>query len=298
VASGASGPLVLLLATLAVPAAASADPLRARLVYVVAPDAEACPSADDLRAAVNARAGHELFGEPPDVTLEIRIGRAGGAHVATVSLPDAPGGGGATRELRSDVGCAELATAVALVASIAIDPASALQPAPPPPPPAPRAWRGFAGLGPRATAGVAPGAVAGLALSAGAVGRRGTLGLELGGFLPGDASYAGGRVAVLPLTVSLLPCASRGHWEACGVAALGLVRGAGAGFSENLSAWKAFAGLGARGGLGVGAERFRLRLFVELLAVLPRTTFLIGDAAAYTTRGVSVGGGLDGLMFF
>ena len=60
---------------------------RARLVYVVAPDAQGCPSDAELRAAANARAGHELFGDPASLTLEVNIRRAGAAHVATVVLP-------------------------------------------------------------------------------------------------------------------------------------------------------------------------------------------------------------------
>lgn len=303
-APGASAPLVLLLA-LSAPAAAIAQPAppspRARLVYFVAPDAEACPSADEFRAAVNARAGHDLFGEPANVTLEVTLGRAGAAHVATVDLPDAPAGRGATRELRSDVGCAELATAAALVASIALDPASLLEPpaaAPPPPPPEPRTWRGLVGLGPRAAWGLTPGATAGLALSAAVLRGRGAFGVELRGLLPRDATYGSGSVTIVPLTMSLLPCVRRGPWEACGVALLGLVRGAGSGFTENYAAWKAMAGLGARGGAGVELGRFRLGAFLEGVVILPRTTFLVGTGAAYTTRGVSVGGGLDALLLF
>lgn len=275
---------------------------RARLVYVVAPEAEACPSAQELRAAANARAGHELFGEPASLTLEVKIRRDGAAHVATVVLPDAPGGNPGTRELRSDVGCGELATAVALVASIAIDPESALgpPPAPPPPPPPPppsRTWRGFVGLGPRVVYGPAP-LSAGLALSAGVIGAHGTLGAELRGLVPSDAAFGTGQVTVLPLSLSILPCATRGHWEACGVAAVGLVRGEGTGFTQNFSEWKGFAAVGARGGYVVGTERLRLRAFAEAAAVFPRTTFMVDDAEAYTTRGVSLAGGIDGMLFF
>jgi hypothetical protein len=299
--------LRLLLALLTIPAGlsnAQAEPEAraaadtARLVYVVAPDAKACPSADELRAAANARAGHELFGEPATLTLQVTIRRDGAAHVATVVLPDAPGGSTGARELRSDVSCAELATAVALVASIAIDPASILGPPPaPPPPPPPRTWRGYVGLGPRG--GVGPTlASAGLGLSAGIIGSRGTLSVELRGLAPRDAQFANGKVTVMPLSLSVLPCASRGLWEACGVASLGLVRGEGTGFVQNFSAWKAFGALGGRGGLVVGPDRLKLRAFVEATAVFPRTTFLVGDAAAYTTRGVSVTAGVDALLFF
>jgi hypothetical protein len=274
---------------------------RARLVYVVAPDAQGCPSEQELRAAANARAGHELFGDPASLTLEVNIRRAGAAHVATVVLPDGPDGTG-TRELRSDVGCAELATAVALVASLAIDPESILRPPPPPPPPPPpsRTWRGWVGLGPRV--GFGPGPLSGgLALSGGVtgfLGGRGTLGAELRGLAPRDSAFEAGQVAVTPLTLAVLPCAARGHLEACGVAAVGLVRGEGAGFTQNFTVWRPFAALGARGGVVLGGERLRLRAFVEVAAVLPRTSFMVGEAEAYTTHGVSCTGGVDGLFFF
>jgi hypothetical protein len=297
-------PLLLALVTTIVASIARAQTAapdrRARLVYVVAPDAQGCPSPEALRAAANARAGHELFGEPASLTLEVNIRRDGAAHLATVVLPDAPGGTG-TRELRSDVGCAELATAVALVASLAIDPESALgappAPPPPPPPPPPRTWRGWVGLGPRV--GLGPGPVSGgLALSGGLVGTRGTLGAELRGLAPRDIAFEAGQVSVLPLTLAVLPCAARGHWEACGVVAAGLVRGEGSGFAQNFTAWRGFGALGARGGFVLGTERLRMRAFVEATAMFPWTDFRVGEAIAYTTRGVSLTGGVDGLLFF
>jgi hypothetical protein len=131
------------------------------------------------------------------------------------------------------------------------------------------------------------------------VGARGTLGAELRGLFPSDASFAPGTVTVLPLTLSVLPCVHRGRWEACGVAAVGLVRGEGKGFAQNFSVWKAYAALGARGGVVLGGdERWRVRAFVEAAAAFPRTSFMVGDQEAYTTRGVSVAGGIDGLLFF
>ena len=71
---------------------------------------------------MSARAGHELFGEPSDLTIDVTLRRDAGAdsYLATLGLPGASGR--ATRELRSTVGCGELATAAALVVSIALDP--------------------------------------------------------------------------------------------------------------------------------------------------------------------------------
>jgi hypothetical protein len=276
---------------------------RARLTYVVDAAAEPCPTADELRAAIEARVGHAVFGEPAAFTLDVRVRRDGAAFVATVALPDAPGEGAAARELRSDASCAELLSAAALVASIAVDPASLLRPAPPsaPPPPAPaapRTWRALVGLGPRAAWGLTPAPTVGLALSAAAVGARRALGAELRGFLPTDADHERGRVTVLPLSLSVLPCRLWRALEACAVAQLGLIHGGATGLAQDFSTWNVFAGGGARGAAFVDRGPLRLRASLEGDVLLPRTSFLVSTSSVYTTRGVSLSGGLDALLFF
>lgn len=278
------------------------SPARARLVYLVDPTAVGCPSADELRAAVNARAGHELFGEPPDRMLDVTIRRRDAAYEATVELSDTPGA--AKRELRSDVGCAELATAAALVASIALDPESILRPAPPPPPPppppapAPQSWRPLMGLGPRAAWGLAPGTTVGLALTATATSQRLALGAELAGFAPTDASYGTGTVSVLPLTLAVLPCGMTSHLELCAVARVGVLRAAGAGFAQNFETWKPFAAFGLRAGAFKDLGRLRVRASAEATGVIPVTHLKIDETIAYSTRGVAFAAGLDALIFF
>ena len=306
-APGARGSLVLLLALAAAPARAetSVGAPHARLVYFVDPEAVGCPTAAAFRAAVSARAGHELFGEPSDLTIDVTLRSADDAYVATVGLPGAARG--ARRELRSTVGCGELATAAALVVSIALDPESLLRPTPPPPPaPEPatpparpsRAWRALVGLGPRGGWGLTPDPTLGLALSAAAERERLELGLELAGLLPDDATYRRGAVSVLPLTIAFLPCALWGRIEACAVAKLGLLRGSGTGFSQNYAVSKAFGAGGARVGYAVDAGRLRFRASLEGDVVAPRTGFFVNDTSVYTTRGVSLSAGLDALLFF
>jgi hypothetical protein len=315
--AGARAPLVVLVVTLAAPvrlealaapALAEAPAPHARLVYFVDPTATGCPAADDFRAAADARAGHALFGEPADVTIDVTIRRNESAYVATVVLPETAGSPAATRELRSETSCAELATAAALVVSIALDPESILR-APPPPPPAPpppprsasRSWRAFVGAGPRGAWGLTPDPTAGLALSASAVGERLSLGGELAGFLENEAHYARGSVSVLPLTLSFLPCGTTAHLELCAVARLGLARGAGTGFSSDYAVWKAFGAAGLRAAGFVDVGRLRFRAFVEGTGVLPTTTFYVrylGETSVYQTRGVSAAAGLDALLFF
>jgi hypothetical protein len=316
---GARGSLIALAVELAAFAAALAAsaPARgevpqaphARLIYFVDPTAAGCPTADEFRGAVDARAGHELFGEPSDLTIDVTLRRADAAYVATVGLPNAPGSSSATRELRSEIGCAELATAAALVVSIALDPDSLLRPPPPTPtptPPAPprapaparRPWRGLVGAGPRGAWGSTPEVTAGVAVSAAAVSERLAFGAELAGLLANDARFASGSVSVLPLTFSLLPCGMTAHLELCVIARVGVVRGAGAGFAENFSTWKAFAAGGLRGAAFVDVGRLRFRALVEGTGVAPTTIFQVGDTNVYATRGVSVAGGLDVLLFF
>jgi hypothetical protein len=307
VASGDRRALVPLLALLwgATPVAARAEEPapRARLIYVVDPAAQPCPPPEELRGAIEARVGHAVFGEPATLTVEVNVRRDGAAYVATVALPDAPGERGASRELRSDVGCAELVSATALVASIAVDPASALRPPPPvtvepPRPAAPRIWRAQVGLGPRAAWGFTPDPLAGVALSGAAVSEHAAFGAALEGFASGDATFSPGSVRIRPLALALLPCRLGAHWEACGVARLGLLRGGGAGFDTDLTTWKAFLGVGARAGAFVDLGRLRLRASIEADYVVPRTAFVVGDATVYTTRSVSVSAGLDALVAF
>ena len=100
------------------------------------------------------------------------------------------------------------------------------------------------------------------------------------------------------MTLSVLPCAMATHLELCAVARLGLLRGAGAGYAENETTWKAFAAAGLRGGAFVDVGRTRLRAFAEGTGVAPTTSFDIDEATAYATRGVSFVAGLDALLFF
>jgi hypothetical protein len=312
VAPGARGSLVLLLALAATQGRARAETTPAphtKLVYFVDPEAVDCPSAEAFRAAVSTRAGHELFGEPSDLTIDVTLRRdtdaAAESYIATLGLPGASGR--ATRELRSTEGCGELATAAALIVSIALDPESLLRPPPAPPQPTPaprvaarasRTWRALVGLGPRGAWGVTPDPTLGLAFSAAAVSDGVALGLELGGFLSDDAPYHTGTVSVLPFTMAFLPCALWRHVEACAVAKLGVLRGTGAGFSQNDAVTKLFGAGGARAGYIVDAGRLRFRASLEGDVVAPRTSFVVNDTSVYTTRGVSLSAGLDALLFF
>jgi hypothetical protein len=124
----------------------------------------------------------------------------------------------------------------------------------------------------------------------------------LQGFASGDAAFGARSVGIRPMSLALLPCRLGSHWEACGLAKVGLLRGDGAGFDENLAVWKAFFGLGARGAGFIDLGRVRLRASLDAGFALPRTSFVVrdamGDTTVYTTRSVSVVAGLDALFSF
>jgi hypothetical protein len=275
---------------------------RARLAYDVAPDAVACPSADDFRAAVAARVGHVLFGEPADLTIALRIRRAADRYIASVAISDANGDRGAPRELESNVGCAELVSAAALVASIAVDPGVLLRPAPPPivraPPRAPRTWRAALGVGARALWGLTPAVEPALVVSAAVLTARYALGVDVRATRDASVTYNVGQVTVRPLALSVLPCRDWARFEACLVATIAFMHGGGAGFDDNYQVGRMMGGGGARGAWFVDAGRVRLRLTAQAEVLLPRTRFQVGDATVYTTQSVSVSAGLDALILF
>lgn len=127
--------LVLAVATMA--SAQAEQRQTATLAYTRAPGAEACPDEQELRDAVSGRLGYVPFQAEAERRIDVRFGKSGTKLIATlrVARPDAPP---KTRTLESEAGdCIELAQAVALALSVAIDPLGATRPAEPDPEPAP-----------------------------------------------------------------------------------------------------------------------------------------------------------------
>lgn len=132
-AHGGIGLRALLVAALVSGAAAAlAQPRpKVRLAYVRDEGAEHCPDATTVRAGVTARLGWDPFDDGAPRTLSAQISRQGRTLRAMVKLTDETGAVAGTRELGStENDCAELAAAMALAISMAIDPQAALR-APP-----------------------------------------------------------------------------------------------------------------------------------------------------------------------
>src|SRR6185295_16107305 len=199
-----------------------------------------------------------------------------------VALLDGAGQRGGKRELSTPGGdCGELASAMELAISIAIDPmvvtraapAPPHPPTPPPQPPAPPPLPAApapaaavaarpaspasleAGVGVQATVGSAPGPAMGLAAWAGLRWPRVSISVEgRADFAGGTAQSAGaapGRVEASLLLGGFVPCVHRGAVLACAILAAGALQGTGVGVAEPRKETTLYVAAGARIGARV-----------------------------------------------
>jgi hypothetical protein len=290
---------------------ASARVTTARLEFERSSGAERCPAPEEVRAAVARRLDRDPFAD--DGATEIRClvsGDAAGLQ-ARISITGDPSRAPTERILSSPrADCRELAEAIALVLSIAINPRLALvqaepataspyaapepPPSAPPPPPAalavtvppeprtPRTWEmlvgvealGSIGLGP----GLAPGAGIAVALS------KEQWSLELDGRAVASSStdVSGGTVSAWLASLSVAPCRRFGDWAACAVGGVGVLRGRGVGFARtDATTLPTFsAGTRVTWGKAVG-DHWWMRVSAEVNAALGRAHLLLDGNEAW-----------------
>jgi hypothetical protein len=168
-------------------AAAAPLPNQARLSWVRAEGAGACPATEVVREGVVKKLGWNPFGEDAPKSFEVVAKRSGRSWQANIYSYDAQKKSAGAREIQSESDdCGELVHAVALALALAIDPEGTLAASPPPAPstpiaapppspertpspplpPAPARWRAtLAGRG-LAAFGALPRAAPGAALAA------------------------------------------------------------------------------------------------------------------------------------
>jgi hypothetical protein len=293
----------LLVAALLVSASAAATP-TARLVYARGPGAETCPDEEALAALVAARLGYGPFRPIADNTLFAEVRREAGAFTADVKLVDGQGIVRGARHLASAAAdCGDLAGALALSMSIALDPLSLTRPPPPPlaasshetpsptSSPAPEASavkspeappagppllpppdtspKFHAGIGPTMSFGTSPAPAVGLSAFGGV--RWRSLSLDLGGRMDLPASRGtnvGGAARTSLAAAYLAPCAHMGPAFGCAAVWLGSLSASAVAVSEPKSASGLFFAGGPRVGATVGdAGAFELRMFGDALFV-------------------------------
>ncbi|MHB8876315.1 MAG: hypothetical protein ACYC8T_21695 [Myxococcaceae bacterium] len=228
-----------------------------RFLYQRGPGAEQCPDEQAVRNAVAVRLGYDALRPQALRSAEARVERAEHGLVARIALRDASGAPLGEREVSAaHFDCAELAEAMVLALSIAIDPlgtgkkqAEAPPPALPPPPRVveqsePIAWQASAGL--LASAGFEPRPSFGVALEARVRGRLLSLGLEGRADLPVSVAVTGGTVSASLLAASVVPCLHRGGFSGCAVATGGALRVAGHRLPDARSLAGSFFAVGGR----------------------------------------------------
>jgi hypothetical protein len=294
------------------------------LVYERADAAAGCPDEAGVRNAVSGRLGYDPFTGMSDRTVVARIRRAARGLVADVELRDAAGALRGSRQLTSTKGdCRELAAAMDLAISIAIDPLVLSRPSAPAPapvlaPPAPTAGTPAASAppappampppavvvppgGPRdritvrtslgtvASLGSAPGLALGFTAQVGLRWRLASVGLEGRADLPASADIADlGRVKSSLLVATLAPCGHGRLLLACALVSVGTLQGAGERVAQPRQESTFYAAAGARLGAELPLVRvLYLRVHLDLLATLTRTTLHLDDKPAWITPPVS-----------
>jgi len=120
--------------------AGAAPPQQTRLLYLREVGTERCPDEPRVRGAVTSRLGYDPFAERAATTVSVRLVRAPHGLHAHIELVDGTGEVMGVRDLQSRrLDCDELASAVELAISLAIDPLRAAGVTPPAgdaPPPA------------------------------------------------------------------------------------------------------------------------------------------------------------------
>jgi hypothetical protein len=259
----ASLAVVVALGALAVagPARAVDDPPGARLSWVRAEGADACPAVDAVAAQVTQLLGRDPFVGPAAQEVEVLVERADERWRARLYLRNESHVVTGAREIIDDgPNCEALATAVALAVALGIDPtatATATPAAVAPPPVArpahrsPRATRGgTVTLGLHAQLGLAPGSLLGVELSA-EPWAHGRLGLRIGAiFLPeARVNRAGGDVAFGATALSIAGCVdvvrgTQAAMAACATAVAGAVHAVAADLVAAPSTQRGWLGLG------------------------------------------------------
>lgn len=279
----------------------------ARLDYRVQSGVQGCPDERWVHAAVSARLGRDPFTDAAATHVEVDISSSTPPALEAQLVVTRESGRVGRRRLDSPSGdCMELASAVELAISLALDPdLRGEQPAPQPPPkqeapvvtapppvvappaPPPVSFHAHAAL--LGTAGAAPGFTGGVLLGGGLSFSRFRVSLEARAHLPTGVVVEDRRVGTFLFLGSVVPCVELGLFQGCLVGSLGALQ-----FEQApLRATSLMAQAGARVAL-----RFRpvaslvISPWVEGAAVLTRTTLSLEGAQLWVTWPVAISAGL------
>jgi hypothetical protein len=307
-------------------ASPSHAPPTARLVYARGEGTEKCPDDDSLRADVAAHLGYEPFQSEDVRTIVVTISRAGRGLRGEIVVRGAAGATLGRRELASaETDCSELASALVLAVSIAIDPLQVARPSPPASPPAPIVasvmttpvleaapttplaeepvkapsppgdpvtWRLALGAG--TAFGAEPAPSFGATIEGGIRWRKASFGIEGRLDLPASLEGANGMgVRASRIAGTFVPCLHEGVFLVCGLATLGVLQGSGFGVTDATNDTTFLATAGARIGIEWPIYSvLALRVAADGAATLTRTTLHVAGQDLWTTPPFLAGLGL------
>jgi hypothetical protein len=297
------------------------------LTYSRGAGAADCPEVDVIRAGVAARLGYEPFDDGAPLLVSATVSRNGHQLEARIEIAGADGKAPAERKLASrQSDCLELASAMELAISIAIDPLAGSrprpeppppppappppappppprvivvrEPAPPPtpapPPPAPRVPTVFqVRLGGIGTLGSAPAASVGGTVQASA--RHGwfSIGLEGRGDMAvtTEFDFNGARVGDMETSLvmgALVPCAFRGVLEGCALLSAGQLRASARDLAMAQQVTAPFLAVGARVGLEIPlGSVLTAGAHADVLAPITETVLRVNGQPVWTSPAIS-----------
>ena len=297
-----------------------------RFLYERAASAADCPDKEIVLDAIRARLGFDPFREPPEIVIRASVSRANDALSATITSSEGRGKDSERRLVSRYADCSELASAMELALSIAIDPLSISREAPPPghapppaavvmvaPPPAPAltipppvaveppsppkflvASRGATGS---VKALLSPSV--GLLVGFGLASEQWSVSLEGRADLPSSRDVGGGTVKLSALAATIAPCLHH-HWFAgCALVSGIALRGSGQNLDSASRVTTSGFALGARAAAEVPSARtWAVRVHLDVTSPLTRTTLKVGGDPFWTSPAVAVALGLAGVVKF
>jgi hypothetical protein len=312
------------LASVAGRAVAKAPP-TVRLTYERSPTAADCPEKEAVLDAVRARLGFDPFREPAEIAIRASVTRSDDELSATLLLSDGGSAKGERLLVSRRADCSELASAMELALSIAIDPLSVsreptapsgpgpapaqvtvLITAPAPPVPVPAAPTAPASPKFLLATGGAVGSVGttfsptlGFLAGFGLASERWSVSIEGRADLPASREVDGGRVNLSSLAGTLAPCLHRRPFGGCLLATVLALRGSGHDLAEARQLTTALVALGARVAVEVPSRgSFAVRAHADVLGPLTRTTLKVGGEPVWTSPPLSATLGVAAVINF
>jgi hypothetical protein len=313
------------------PSQVEASPPRARLVFIKTAGTSHCPEQAAFEAQVAARLPEMPFVSYSETLMIAVLEAVGAEHRGTLYLRDGADHATAPRVVR-ERSCSEVVASLAVIASVALQPAPPADgqptaappddvpspsPVEPPPPPANPALTASSpaepmvasvvsmsdrpapsrrielALGPDTSVWRRVGFGPSLAASVGIAGPGRSVALELRGAWPDRFGHTVGRIDVTPALIGVLPCLRWGGVGLCASVTGGVLVGRGRGYAESHTRLLPYAAAGVRTSYDLPIARLKVRPRLSAEAPFVRPTFEVESWRVWQTPIVALAAGLD-----